>query len=316
MNDVLEVIKSLELEKRLSPIQNPEITWLYLFMSAFVGYFSLISNHLGSHPVIGKIERYNDNKMTKIFSANAKIQMIYNNTDGYSQGPIWIDDEDNGGGFLMFSDLIENRINRWDEGKGLFKIGKTIYSDNVGCHSNPAYCNTLNLAGPNGMIRVPNSLYPLNPKSSGAINILICMHGERSIGMLHDNGTQTVIANSFRGKKFNSPSDIVMSPEGHVYFTDPPFGLVNKERKVQNRELPFYGVYFIQNIHLGEAMRTGVPTNETKLVHKDMSRPNGLAFSPDYSKLYVGNADPSDAHWKTFHVKDNGTTYFCCLLYF
>ena len=312
MDQVFEFVKSLELGKKLSPKENPDITWSYLFVVAFMSYFSLLSNHVGTHPVIGTIQRYNENKMNKIFASHAKVQMIYNNTNsnGYSDGVLWIDDEDSGtGGFLLFNELNENKINRWDEGKGLFSIGKTIYADKVGCFSNDTSCQSLTYPGPNGVLRVPNNLYPLNPKVPNAISLLVCQHGERSVSLLHDNGTQTIIASLFKGKRFNSPHDILMTPEGHLYFTDPPMGLYNKNNnKIQNRELPFYGIYFIQNIHLGESMRTGIPvaSNDIKLVYKDMNRPTGLAFSPDFSKLYVTNSDPLDSYIKTFQIKDNG----------
>ena len=94
--------------------------------------------------------------------------------------------------------------------------------------------------------------------------------------------------------RLNSPNDLVYKSNGDLYFTDPPYGLP-KNWDDPGRELDFCGVYRLS------------PSGEITLLTKDMTRPNGLAFSPDEKTLYVANSDPTKAVWMAFPVKDDGT---------
>lgn len=100
---------------------------------------------------------------------------------------------------------------------------------------------------------------------------------------------------------------MIRSPEGHIYFTDPRSGLLLKDRTSLSPELPFSGIYFIRNSELDESLRSGLPTKNTTLVARDMESPRGLAFSPDFSKVYIANGDIHNAYWKVYDIADDGS---------
>jgi gluconolactonase len=102
-------------------------------------------------------------------------------------------------------------------------------------------------------------------------------HGRRRVVRLESNGTITVVADRYEGKRLNSPNDLVYRSDGALYFTDPPFGLPRVFDDTR-KELPFSGVYRLANGSL-------------QLLTKELTGPNGLAFSPDERFLYVSNWD-------------------------
>ncbi len=121
-------------------------------------------------------------------------------------------------------------------------------------------------------------------------SLITCEHGTRRLGKLKKGGAHTVLADMYRGRRLNSPNDAVVKSDGSIYFTDPPYGI-----KPEERELEFQGVY-----------RLDPDGQEPILLVENMERPNGLAFSPDESTLYI--ADSSDRrHVKAFDVEDDGT---------
>jgi gluconolactonase len=122
-------------------------------------------------------------------------------------------------------------------------------------------------------------------------NLILCEHGDRRIA--RNEGKRTV-ADNYQGKRFNSPNDVVVKSNGDIYFTDPPYGLP-KPADDPKRETDFFGIYRIG--------RDGKVT----LRNKEMSRPNGLAFSPDEKILYLAQSDPQKAIWMAFPVLEDGT---------
>lgn len=105
----------------------------------------------------------------------------------------------------------------------------------------------------------------------------------------------TTLADNFEGKRLNSPNDAVFHSNGDLFFTDPPYGLVNNIND-SSKEISFQGVY-----HVGK-------DGKTRLVTKNMTRPNGIAFSPDYKKLYVANSGDTIKIWNVFDVAEDGST--------
>jgi len=129
--------------------------------------------------------------------------------------------------------------------------------------------------------------------------LVLCQHGDRRMARMDaplDNPKPqfTALADRYEGKRFNSPNDAVFRSNGDLYFTDPAYGL-EKQWDDPKREIPYAGVY----------RRTAA--GEVTLLTKDMTRPNGLAFSPDGRRLYVAQSDPASAIWRVFDVKSDGT---------
>jgi gluconolactonase len=119
--------------------------------------------------------------------------------------------------------------------------------------------------------------------------LLLAQHGKRRVARLEADGTETALATHYNGKRLNSPNDLAVKSDGSIYFTDPPYGISSSEE-----QLGFYGVYRV----------TSNPQSP-ELLARDLKRPNGIAFSPDESRLYV--ADTNDTRVVVFDVKPDGT---------
>ena len=127
--------------------------------------------------------------------------------------------------------------------------------------------------------------------------LLTCEHDARRVTRTEYDGTITVIADKFDGKPLNSPNDVVCKSDGSIWFTDPPFGILGYyEGHVATPELP-------TNVYRVDGRE---PASST-VVAGDINRPNGLAFSPDESKLYVVEAGVTPRVIRVYDVVDNGT---------
>jgi gluconolactonase len=118
--------------------------------------------------------------------------------------------------------------------------------------------------------------------------LLACEHGNRRVSLTNANGTVETLVDRFEGKKLNSPNDLVMKSDGVIYFTDPPYGIQPEEKEQAPN-----GVYRI------------LTDGTVELVADDFERPNGLAFSPDESVLYID--DSHYRHLRAFDVRADGT---------
>jgi gluconolactonase len=211
----------------------------------------------------------NDPNFFTLIELSAPIQKLASGFD-WSEGPVWIKD----GGYLLFSDVPSNTVYRWKEGDGVSVFLKPSgYTGSTPRAGEP---------GSNG----------LTTDSQG--RLVLCEHGDRRIGRVEKDGRHVTLADKFNGKRFNSPNDLVYKSNGDLYFTDPPYGL---EKNVDDpkKEIPFQGVYRLK------------PNGELTLLTDQMSRPNGIAFSPDEKTLYVANSDPLHAVWMAYDVKPDGT---------
>jgi len=142
--------------------------------------------------------------------------------------------------------------------------------------------------------------YSAEPGSNGLTldkqgRLVAAEHGDRRISRYDWTGGKRTIADNWQGKRFNSPNDVIVKSNGDVYFTDPIYGLPEREND-KTRETDFCGVY-----------RWSAKTGEVTLLTKELSRPNGLAFSPDEKLLYVANSDPVKAIWMVYPVQADGT---------
>ena len=118
--------------------------------------------------------------------------------------------------------------------------------------------------------------------------LLACEHGNRRVSRTNPDGTVETIAGAYQGNRLNSPNDLVVKSDGEIYFTDPPYGIQPEEK-----EQPHNGVYRI------------LTDGSLELMATDFERPNGLAFSPDESILYID--DSYFRHLRAFDVREDGT---------
>lgn len=219
------------------------------------------------------IERL-DPALDKLIDPGAKIEVL---GQGYawSEGPVWV----KSGGYLLFSDIPNNAIHRWKQGEGV-----TPYLKPSGYTSPEPRGGEV---GSNG----------LTLDAQG--RLVLAQHGDRRIARMdapldRPQPKYTTLADRFEGKRFNSPNDLVFRSNGDLYFTDPAYGL-EKQWDDPRREIPYAGVY----------RRTA--SGEVLLMTKDMTRPNGLAFSPDEKRIYVAQSDEKAAIWRVFDMNADGT---------
>jgi sugar lactone lactonase YvrE len=118
--------------------------------------------------------------------------------------------------------------------------------------------------------------------------LIACEHGNRRVSRTQAGGDAITLAGEYGGRRLNSPNDVVVKSDGTIYFTDPPYGI-----KPEQQEQPHNGVYRI------------LPDGRIELVAEDFQRPNGLAFSPDESILYID--DSAHRHVRAFDVRPDGT---------
>jgi gluconolactonase len=220
-----------------------------------------------------RIERL-DPALDRLIDANAKIETI---ADGYdwSEGPVWVKD----GGFLLFSDVPQNVVHRWKEGERAAPyLTPSGYTG-----SEPRGGET----GSNG----------LTLDREG--RLVLCQHGDRRVARMDaplsaPKPAFTTLADRYEGARFNSPNDLVYDSSGNLYFTDPAYGM-EKQWDDPRREIPFAGVY----------RRSAA--GALALLTREMTRPNGLAFSPDEKRLYVAQSDDQAPIWRVFDVNADGS---------
>jgi gluconolactonase len=192
---------------------------------------------------------------------NAKVERIATGMR-WAEGPVWFGD----GRYLLWSDIPNNRIMRWDEETGAVSVFRKP--------SNNANGNTRDRQG----------------------RLVTCEHDTRRVTRTEYDGTITVIADKFDGKPLNSPNDIVCKSDGSIWFTDPSFGVLGfYEGHQADPELP-------TNVY-----RWDPNSKELTVVAADINRPNGLAFSPDASKLYIIEAGATPRVIRAYDVVENGT---------
>jgi len=222
--------------------------------------------------ITGSIERFSP-ELDKVLSKNASIEIIAKGFT-WSEGPVWLKSQN----ALLCSDAPHNSIFKWSE-----KEGVSLFLKPSG-YTGPPVENAE--PGSNGLL--------INREGM----LVLCQHGNRQVARMdaplsNPAPVFTTLCDHFQGKKLNSPNDAVMNREGVIYFTDPPYGLPGKEND-PGKELTFQGVYRLSK------------DGKVALVTDKMSRPNGIALSPDENKLYVSNSDPDRPVWMVFNLNNNG----------
>jgi gluconolactonase len=213
-----------------------------------------------------------DDEALGLIDPNTEIEVIGSGFE-WTEGPLWIDS----GNYLLFSDIPNNSVFKIDEAGDL-----TTYLKPSG-YLGEAFDGKE--PGSNGLL--------LSPEGS----LILMQHGERRVAKMKASLNSPkpdyeAVVDSYKGKRFNSPNDGVFDSQGNLYFTDPPYGLP-KQMEDPNKELDFQGVYCLK-------------TSGELILVDQLTRPNGIALSPDESKLFVAVSDPESAVWYQYNLTAPG----------
>ena len=210
----------------------------FLLLSCLAGLFGTISVAIGADQPKRDFKLVAESpKFWKLFDRKAKLGTVATGF-GFTEGPVW-----DQSGFLYVSDESQNKIYR------VFLDGRKE--------------DVISLGDPDG------NTYDRKHRLIDCASVL------RAMIVVTPDGKYTVLADHYQGMKLNSPNDVVIGPDGAIYFTDPTLDLVKGEKQ----EIPFQGVYRLDD------------KGELRLLTKDLTQPNGLAFSPDGKHFYVDDDD-------------------------
>lgn len=191
------------------------------------------------------------------FIGHARVERLWTGAR-WSEGPVWFA----AGRYLLWSDIPNNRMMRWDETDGSVSTFRQP-SNNSNGHS-------VDRQG----------------------RLVSCEHLSRRVTRTHHDGSIHVIADQFQGKRLNSPNDVVVSSDGAIWFTDPSYGIMmDYEGMRAPSELDGCHVYRVS------------PEGEITQVARDYVKPNGLAFSPDESLLYIADTGGTHAPDGPAHIR-------------
>ena len=207
-----------------------------------------------------------------IINDTARVEILAEGFD-WTEGPVWVEDQQ----MLLFSDIPENIIYKWTRAKGtqvyLKPSGYTGEAKRGG------------QTGSNGLALTKDG------------KLVLCQHGNRQIAIMDaplnaPKPNFKGIAVNYQGKKFNSPNDVTIRSNGDMFFTDPPYGL-EKNMDDPLKEMPFQGVYKV------------TPAGVVTLLTDSVTRPNGIALTPDEKTLIVANSDKRKKLWYAFDLGPN-----------
>lgn len=208
-----------------------------------------------------------DPRFETCFVGHARVDRLWTGAR-WSEGPVWMA----AGRYLLWSDIPNNRLLRWIETNGTVTTFRQPSNNTNG--------NTVDRQG----------------------RLISCEHLERRVTRTEHDGTITVIADSYNGKRLNSPNDVVVKSDGSVWFTDPTYGiLMDYEGDRAKSEIGACHVY-----------RAEPETGDVQIVADNYDKPNGLAFSPDESQLYIADTGATHTsngpnHIRRHDVADDGS---------
>lgn len=207
-----------------------------------------------------------DPRFNECLIGHARVERLWTGAR-WSEGPAWFA----AGRYLVWSDIPNNRMLRYDETDGSVSVFRNV--------SNYSNGNTVDREG----------------------RLVSCEHYARRVTRTEHNGSITVIADNYEGKRFNSPNDVAVKSDGSIWFSDPPYGhLIDYEGELGVSEIGNNNVY-----------RVDPMSGEVTPVCVDFDKPNGLAFSPDEKYLYIADTGAShkpngNKHIRRFDVKESG----------
>ncbi len=179
---------------------------------------------------------------TSLIVPGAKVKRLAESMK-FTEGPVWLPKEKK----LVFSDIPSSKLMQWSEQGGL-----SVFRE-----SENANGNILDLQG----------------------RIISCQHGARNVIRIEADGSTTVLADKFHGKRFNSPNDVAVRSDGTLWFTDPPWGLA------EPHEIPGHWVY-----------KLDPKSGRVEVIHKYLAMPNGIVFSPDETRIYISDTGGNKRH--------------------
>jgi len=197
---------------------------------------------------------------------HARVERLWTGAR-WSEGPVWFA----AGRYLLWSDIPNNRMLRFDEASGHVSVFRNPSNNSNG--------HTVDRQG----------------------RLVSCEHLSRRVTRTEHDGSITVIADRFEGKRLNSPNDVVVKSDGTIWFTDPSYGIImDYEGERAESEIGACHVYCANPI-----------SGELRIVANDYVKPNGLAFSPDESTLYIADTGVTHmpggpAHIRSHKVEENG----------
>ena len=231
------------------------------------------SNGRNDYPLFGKVEQF-DPALSDVIDIDARLSQL---ADGFwwSEGPVW----DRKRGQLYFSDVPQNTVFVWNEKNGL---QVWLKPSGLPDGEDPAPFDS---AGINGMWIDANG------------SLLAASHGKRALTRINiDTKSETILAHSYQGKTLNSPNDLIEAKDGNIYFTDPPYGLKGDDKSPLKQQ-PHNGVYCMAK------------DGALSLIDASLTRPNGIALSPDGRTLYVAQSDPAKQILKSYTIRDDGQIF-------
>ncbi|MEL6564374.1 MAG: SMP-30/gluconolactonase/LRE family protein [Pseudomonadota bacterium] len=191
------------------------------------------------------------------FVGHARVERLWTGAR-WSEGPVWFA----AGRYLLWSDIPNNRIMRWDETDGSVSVFRAPCNNTNG--------HTVDRQG----------------------RLVSCEHLGRRVTRTEHDGSITVIADSYEGKRLNSPNDVVVKSDGSIWFTDPSYGiLMDYEGARADSEIGACHVYRV------------APSGEISIAADDYLKPNGLAFSPDESLLYIADTGATHTEGGPKHIR-------------
>jgi gluconolactonase len=207
-----------------------------------------------------------DPALDEIIDTTANAELLKGDYFGFLEGPVWV--QTGATGYLLFSDVPANAIFKWTSAGEL-----SVFLARAGFTG-----TDLSRAGSlyfNGRFYLVE-LGPVGITLDRQGRVVFTAHGDRAIVRLEKDGTRTVLANRYQGKRLNSPNDLVGKSDGAIYFTDPPGGL-RELAKSPDKELPFSGVFLWKD-------------GKLSLLDQSQTFPNGIAVSADEKYLYVNDS--------------------------